>query len=88
MEEKSQFTLQEAHLNFAKSFNGKVWELLEKPDRTPDEDQEMVMAAFASAYHWRFVGTPLNQQRGEWILAHVYTVLGNAALALEHAQTC
>ena len=69
MEEKDQFTLQEAHLNFAKSFNGKVWELLEKADRTPDEDQEMVMAAYASAYYWRFAGTPLNQQRGEWLLA-------------------
>ena len=27
-------------------------------------------------------------QRGAWILAHVYTVLGNAALALQHAERC
>jgi endonuclease/exonuclease/phosphatase (EEP) superfamily protein YafD len=88
MSEKDQFTLEEAHLTFAKSFNGKVWGLLGNADRTPTDDQEMVMAAYSSAYHWRFVGTALHQQRAEWMLAHVHTVLGNSATALAHAQTC
>src|SRR4051812_28011006 len=29
-----------------------TWTLLEKENRTPDEDDEMVHAAHASAYHW------------------------------------
>ena len=88
MNEKEQVTLEEAHLSFAKDFNGKVWDLLGKADRSPAENQEMVMAAYASAYHWHFAGTPLHQQRGEWMLAHVHTAIGNAVSALAHAQSC
>jgi hypothetical protein len=88
MSEKEHFTLEEAHQEFAKSTNGKVWNLLMKESRSPAEDQEMLEAAYTSAYHWRVVGTPLHHQRAEWMLAHVHTVLGNAEAALAHAQTC
>jgi hypothetical protein len=88
MNEKQQFTLVEAHQEFAKQTNGKTWELLMKESRTSTEDQEMLAAAYASAYHWGIVGTPLHHQRAEWMLAHVHTVLGNAEAALAHAQTC
>jgi hypothetical protein len=88
MSEKEHFTPEEAHQEFAKSANGQVWNLLMKESRSPEEDQEMLEAAYASAYHWRVVGTPLHHQRAEWMLAHVHTVLGNAEAALTHAQTC
>jgi len=88
MAEKESFTEAEAHLHFAKQFNGKIWELLEKPKRTPEEDDLLVDYAHASLAHWRVAGTEVHLQRGAWMLAHVYTVLGNAVLALQHAQHC
>lgn len=88
MSEKELLTQEQAHQHFAKQSNGKVWELLMNEARTANQDQEMLMAAYASGYHWRFAGTPLHHQRAEWLIAHVHTVLGNAALALVHARNC
>lgn len=88
MKEKETFTEAEAHLHFAKQFFGNIWDLLEKPKRTPEEDDLLVDYAHASLSHWRAVGTGVNLQRGIWMLAHVYTVLGNSALALHYAGRC
>lgn len=88
MAEKESFTEAEAHLHFAKDFNGKIWELLEKPERTSEEDDLLVDYTHASLAHWRVAGTEVHLQRGSWMLAHVYTILGNADLALQHGQQC
>ena len=88
MEAEEKLTLTEAHLKFAKEANGHAWKLLEKQGRTPDDDDEMLEAVYASYYHWRAAGTAVHLQRGEWFLAHVYTVLGGARNALRHAWRC
>jgi hypothetical protein len=88
MESQKTYTLEEAQHLFAKGANGKVWQLLGKGGRSPQEDGAMLEAAYASQYHWRSVGGPVHWQRGEWLLAHVYTVLGEAKNALAHAQEC
>jgi tetratricopeptide (TPR) repeat protein len=71
----------------AELFNG-AWRLLEKPDRTPDEDDEMLHAAHASRYHWIRAGTRVNAARGEWQCSRVYAVLGRPEPALHHARRC
>lgn len=76
------------HLQFAKLANGRVWELLAKGDRTAAETREMVHAAHASMYHWLQVGTPVNEQRGEWLMARVYTEAGDPEAAVRHAERC
>jgi len=65
-----------------------VWTLLEKPDRTQDEDDLMAHAAHASAYHWRQVGEPRHFARSEWQCSRVYAVLGRPEPALHHARHC
>jgi hypothetical protein len=65
-----------------------VWTLLDKPERTREEDDEMVHASHASAYHWRHAGTPANSARSEWQCSRVYAVLGRAEPALWHARRC
>ena len=65
-----------------------TWTLLEKPDRTTAEDDEMIHSAHASRFHWGEVGEPVNLARGEWQCARVYSVLGRAGLALHHARRC
>ena len=57
MSEEKKYTKKEAHREFAIKTNHRVWELLEKNDRSPDEDEEMLQAAMTSFYHWKQVGT-------------------------------
>lgn len=71
----------------ARLFNG-VWELLERPERSVEDDDEMVHAAHASRYHWGVVGTGVNWARGEWQVSRVYAVLGRAEPALHHGRRC
>lgn len=66
----------------------RVWELLEKPDRTASEDAEMLNTAYASRYHWGRMGTEVNFARGDWQIARVCCALGLGEQALRHAQLC
>lgn len=76
----------EAETSLAASlFNG-AWTLLEKPDRTADDDLLMVHMAHASCYHWGRVGTAVNFVRGEWQCSRVYATLSRSEPALFHAQ--
>jgi hypothetical protein len=82
------FDLEKAHRWFAVEFNNCAWVLVEKDGRSADETQEMLHAAHAAAIHWQAVGTPLNEQRAENLLATAYLKAGRAAPALRHAQRC
>jgi tetratricopeptide (TPR) repeat protein len=66
-------------------FNG-VWRLMEKENRTAEDDDTMLHMAHASRYHWGRVGTAANLARGEWQVSRVYTVLGRGEPALHHAR--
>ena len=48
----------------------------------------MINFAKASLYHWRKSPKyqPINEQRGQWIISHVYAVLGNSEQAIEYAK--
>ena len=67
-----------------------TWTLLEKENRTRDDDDEMLSATHASAYHWsRAAGTgPQNAARSQWQISRVNAVLGRGAAALYHAERC
>jgi len=88
MAEEKKYTESEAQRFFAIHYNGKTWDLLEKPNRTKEEDELMVYTAHASCCHWLTAGTGLHHQRGEWMIARVYSVLGLADMALRHANRC
>ena len=79
---------QEDERNLAVSLFNRVWELMEKPGRSRDEDDEMVHAAHASRYHWGIVGEAEHRARGEWQISRVYTVLGRGEPAIAHARRC
>jgi tetratricopeptide (TPR) repeat protein len=82
------FDLPKAHRWFAVEFNNRAWELIEKDGRSADETQEMLHTAHAAALHWKAIGTPLNDQRAENLLATAYLQAGRAEPALRHAQRC
>ena len=88
MSEIENYSLEEAHKMFARTLNAKTWGLLETADRSQKDDELMVHSAHTSNYHWLQVGTGLHHQRGEWLIARVYSVLGIADAALRHAKRC
>jgi uncharacterized protein YndB with AHSA1/START domain len=75
------------HRAFARALNNLVWRLLAASGRTAEDDARMVDAAHASQYHWREAGGP-PATRGEWLVSHVYAVLGRPEPALHHARRC
>ena len=65
-----------------------TWTLLERTDRGPLDDDEMLHSAHASRAHWGVVGEPVHWARGEWQCSRVYSVLGRAEPALHHGRRC
>jgi DNA-binding transcriptional MerR regulator len=66
----------------------RTWSFLERTDRGPAEDDEMLHCAHASRHHWGVVGEPLHRARGEWQVSRVYSVLRRPEPALHHARRC
>jgi hypothetical protein len=66
------------------------WALMEQPDRTPEQDDELVHHVHASMYHWLQAPEcePKHRARGEWLCSRAYSVLGRAEPALHHARRC
>jgi hypothetical protein len=85
---QEKYSLEECHKKFAVDFFNLVWSLLNKKERTKEEDDKMVHAAFASRFHWGEIGTPVEFERGEWQISRVYSVLNKSEPALYHAKRC
>jgi hypothetical protein len=69
----------------------RTWALMDKQDRSVEENDAMLHMAHASAHHWRAEGsgaTAHNLARSEWQVSRVYTVLRRAEPAGYHARRC
>lgn len=88
MSEAQRFSLAEAQRHFALLTNQRVWELLAQDSRSPQEDDELLYAAFASCYHWDQIGGSAEQQRGEYLVAKAYMSLNNPTETMAHTQKC
>jgi len=93
-DKEKEFPLDE-HKKFAVEFFNHAWGLYDKAGRTADEDDEMIFAANASAYHWLMLKGHIDETR--WLqatprshnqLANVYIALERAEPALYHANRC
>jgi hypothetical protein len=78
----------EIHRELAVSLNNEAWQLLGETNRDAEADARLVNIAHACLHHWLQVGTAVNAQRGEWLISHVYAVLGLGEAALRHAERC
>ena len=77
----SQYHKEEA----VKCFNA-TWDLIDKVDRTHEDDVNMIHMAHASRYHWGQIGTALEFTWGEWQISRVYSLLGMGDSTLFHAK--
>ncbi|MFH1568118.1 MAG: hypothetical protein ABIL09_08980, partial [Gemmatimonadota bacterium] len=65
--------------------NNRAWQLSEQPRRSPAENEQMLHAAHAAAFHWAQVGTELHQARARMLLGHVCAAVGQGQPALAYA---
>lgn len=78
----------QAHRFFAADYFNKCWDLIDKPDRTAEDDLQMIHRAHASRAHWQAVGTADNFAVGEWQISHVYAILDRGEDARYHGLAC
>jgi hypothetical protein len=78
----------EAHKKFAIELFNITWDLIEKEDRTIEEQDRMIHSAHGSRYHWELAGTEVNIARGEWLISRVYAILKRIEPCLHHADRC
>ena len=68
--------------------NIQTWDLLIKKKRSEQDDLRMIMFAKSSLYHWKKSTNfqPTNEQRGEWLISRVLSILEKGETALFHAK--
>ncbi len=90
MPETLEFDIDAAHKHFAAHCFNRVWDLIEKSERTAEEDQMMVQLTLASLFHWS--QRPDNDDRrrsiGYWQASRVHAILGHTSEALRYAELC
>jgi tetratricopeptide (TPR) repeat protein len=90
MTNKPEFDMKAAHKYFsAACFNG-AWELLDKSDRTAEEDEQMLRLSMASHWHWtqREDCADTNISVSYWQASRIYAVLGQVENAKRYAELC
>lgn len=88
MANKSEFEPEEAHKFFSADCFNRTWELIEKSDRSAEEDERMIQLTMASLFHWnqRPDCTPQNLSVGCWQASRIYALTGQPELARKYGQ--
>lgn len=90
MEDRKSLELQKAHEYFSVECFNRAWNYIDKPVRTPEEDEEMIRLTLVSHWHWtqRSDCTPTNLSVGYWQTSRVYALLGQADNARRYGKLC
>lgn len=88
MPDEPGFDLAAAHRHFSAECFNRAWDLIDKPDRTPAENEEMVRLSITSTWHWmqRPDCTPQNLSVGYWQTSRAYSLVGRAGQARRYGQ--
>lgn len=79
-----------AHNYFSVTCFNEAWRLIEKPQRTPHDNERMLRLSQASLWHWteRPDCSGRNLSIGYWQLSRIYALLGDAEHARRYARLC
>ncbi len=90
MAEKSEFDRKAAHKYFSVNCFNQAWDLIDKTERNPEEDEEMIRLSLASHYHWtqRDDYSNTSASIALWQISRIYAILGRADNARRYGQLC
>ncbi len=79
-----------AHEHFSVECFNEAWALLDRTDRSSEDDQRMIELCLASLWHWtqRRDCSDTNMSIGYWQASRVYATLGLAGEAMRYATLC
>jgi hypothetical protein len=82
------FDVTAAHKYFAAECFNRTWGLMDKADRTPEENEQMLQLTFASQWHWsqRDDCAPTNVATGYWQISRVFAILGQGDNARKYGR--
>lgn len=85
-----EFDVDAAHNFFSADCFNRAWDLIDKPTRTPEEDEQMIRLSLASHWHWtqRSDCTQTNTSVAHWQTSRIYALLGQAENARRYGQLC
>jgi hypothetical protein len=70
------------------SFND-TWTYIDKEKLSDVDIEKMIRLAHSSKHYWvKAKGTAINMERGDWLISHVYAIVGNGIEALKFAKLC
>jgi hypothetical protein len=76
------------HRRFAVECNNLAWDIASQPERSASEEENMVYAAYAAAFHWKHAGQAVQHARADATLAHALSLAGKGEEALHYARRC
>lgn len=84
------FDATKVHRYFSADCFNKAWELIERTDRTPAEDEQMIRLSHASLWHWtqRDDCTSENMSIGYWQASRIHAILARADDARRYGRLC
>jgi hypothetical protein len=90
MDQPTSFDVAAAHRYFSAHCFNEAWSFIDKPDRSPSDNDDMLDAAHASAWHWRQRPDCGNDKLSVayWQLARVYALAGEPGRAGSYARRC
>jgi len=85
-----EFDVHAAHRYFSAYCFNAAWDLIDKAERSAEEDEAMLSLSLASTWHWtqREDCTPTNLSVSYWQTSRVYALLRQADNARRYAQLC
>jgi hypothetical protein len=84
------FDIAAAHKYFSAGCFNSAWTLIDKAERTGDENEQMLALAHASVWHWRERDDckPRNLSIGYWQLSRVYALIRHGERAAHYGNLC
>jgi hypothetical protein len=88
MTNKTAFDLQAAHFFFSTECFNHAWTIMEKPERSHEENEEMLALAMASLWHWRQRSdcTLKNLSVSYWQVSRVFSLIGQGENARHYGE--
>jgi len=90
MAKNPDFDHQAAHKYFSAHCFNNAWDLIDKSERTPEEDEQMIRLSLASQYHWsqREDSSSTSASTGFWQTSRIYALIGEVDNARRYGQLC
>lgn len=84
------FDLSDAHRFFAARCFNNSWQLIDKPARSAEDDEQLIALGHASLWHWtqRSDCSAKNLSIAHWLLSRIYAVVGDVVQAQRYARSC